>query len=323
MAKLIHDFPFDPSYGYDAAALRQVGAPPEPEGFTRFWQELYWKAREVSPKPEIRDAGQFGDKWRIFDIYYTSTQGARIGGWLLLPLNEAPRRGFVITHGYGGREAPDEKPLFSDAAILYPCLRGFHRSEQPGVPNECYAHVVHGIEDPHTYLLGRCVEDVWLAISALLRLFPELNGHLGYLGGSFGGGIGALALPWEERVQRAHLAVPTFGNQPLRLQLPTVGSGHAVIEHHRRHPEHTQRTLAFFDSAIAARHLKIPVHCACARFDPAVAPPGQYAVYNNLAGPKALYEHTAGHFEYPELVAELEESAAQVVDFFAPLCRNS
>jgi len=107
--------------------------------------------------------------------------------------------------------------------------------------------------------------------------------RLDYLGISFGGGIGALALPWDERFHRAHLNVPSFGHHPLRLALPGVGSGEAV----RRYQQRTGRALATlrsFDAAAAARYLRIPVHVAAARFDPAVPPPGQFAIYNALAG---------------------------------------
>ncbi|MEZ5583004.1 MAG: hypothetical protein R3F37_09785 [Candidatus Competibacteraceae bacterium] len=33
-------------------------------------------------------------------------------------------------------------------------------------------------------------------------------------------------------------------------------------------------------------------------FDPAVPPPGQYAIYNALAGHKDLFVLQAGHFEH-------------------------
>ncbi len=127
--------------------------------------------------------------------------------------------------------------------------------------------------------------------------------RLDYLGISFGGGIGALALPWDERFHRAHLNVPSFGHHPLRLTLPCVGSGEAV----RRYQQHTGRvleTLRYFDAAVAARYLKIPVHVAAARFDPAVPPPGQFAIYNALAGQRELFVLEAGHFDHAGQVAE-------------------
>jgi cephalosporin-C deacetylase len=29
-----------------------------------------------------------------------------------------------------------------------------------------------------------------------------------------------MALPWDDRFQRAYLEVPSFGNHPLRVQMP-------------------------------------------------------------------------------------------------------
>lgn len=67
----------------------------------------------------------------------------------------------------------------------------------------------------------------------------------------------------------------------------------------RRHV-HVVETLAYYDAAVAARYIRQPMHLAAARFDPAVAPPGQFAVYNGLPGPKELFVLNAGHFEHPE-----------------------
>ena len=127
--------------------------------------------------------------------------------------------------------------------------------------------------------------------------------RLDYLGISFGGGVGALALPWDERFHRAHLNVPSFGHHPLRLNCPCVGSGEAVRAYQRR-TGRALETLRYFDAAVAARHLRIPLHVAAARFDPAVPPPGQFAIYNALAGHRELFVLRAGHFDHPGATAE-------------------
>jgi len=129
------------------------------------------------------------------------------------------------------------------------------------------------------------VEDLWLAVSSLLKLFPATAGHLAYLGSSFGGGIGALALPWDMRIQRAHFNVPSFGNHPLRLQLPTWGSAAAMQKYQREHGN-ILVTLNYYDAAIAAQSIQVPVHIAVALADPVVAPPGQFSIYNALRGKK-------------------------------------
>ena len=117
------------------------------------------------------------------------------------------------------------------------------------------------------YILGGCVEDLWLAVSVLTELYPELDGRIGYAGMSFGGGVGALAMAFDRRIDRGHLAVPTFGNMPLWLTLPTVGSGHSVQNYQKTHTD-VLKTLSLFDAATAATRIEIPMLVAVARFDP-------------------------------------------------------
>jgi cephalosporin-C deacetylase len=169
------------------------------------------------------------------------------------------------------------------------------------------------------YILGGCVEDVWLAVSALLSLFPDLAGHLGYLGISMGGGIGALALAWESRISKGHLNVPTFGHQPLRLRLETNGSARSVQQFYRTHKKMTLKVLRYYDAALAAKRIKIPMHCACATFDPCVAPPGQFSIYNALNCEKHLFILEAGHHSYANQVQQEFELINQLDDFFASL----
>jgi len=167
-------------------------------------------------------------------------------------------RGVVAGHGYGGRPAPDPSEPGPPAVSIYPCARGFDRSARADIPNHAAAHVRHGIGNRGTYVHRGCAADLWCAASALIELYPEIEGALHYTGFSFGGGIGALALPWDKRFRTAYLDVPSFGNHPLRVQLPSTGSGESVRLYYKRHPE-VLEVLAYFDAATAARHIHIPV----------------------------------------------------------------
>ena len=311
-----HDFPFDPTYGYDLDALLRVPAPEEePDDFEAVWRRRYEQARAIRPAPEIRPSGVGSDDVQVFDVTFTSAGGVRIGGWLTLPRRGTVQRGVVVGHGYGGRDRPELQLPIRGAAALFPCARGLGCSRRPDIPDNAARHVLHGIESRDTYVHGGCAADVWCAASALLELVPEASGRLDYLGGSFGGGIGALALPWDERFDRAHLSVPSFGNHPLRLTLPCTGSGEAVRIYHRTHGEAID-VLRYFDAATAARRLRIPTLVAAALFDPAVPPPGQFAVYNALPGPKELFVLRAGHFDYPEAAAESKSLFERLSRFF-------
>lgn len=312
---------FDPNYGYSLAQLLAVGTAKAPAGFLEFWQQRYQKALRLAPLPKVTFLSTDKSGWQVFDIRYTSTDQRQIRCWLLLPKYGVVKRGFVIGHGYGGREGPDWHLPLQDSALLFPCFRGLGLSQQDDISADPFWHVRHYLNDANQYVLGGCVEDLWMGVSALLSLFPYLEGKLGYLGISFAGGIGALALASERRIARAHFNVPTFGNQPLRLRLPSQGSANSVQQYYHEHKKQTLKVLRYYDAATAAKYIQIPVHCACARFDPCVAPPGQFAIYNALPGEKQLFVLDAGHYNYPNQAQQQEQLLNELEDFFAPLAK--
>jgi cephalosporin-C deacetylase len=292
-----HSFPFDPTYGYDEAALRSIGCPSEPADFEAFWRQTYAMAKRVPPNPTRRVIRE-SRRMKIYEVEFDAWNGdqpIRIGGWMTTPGDEKITTGLVVGHGYGGRGGPELSPLIPSAAVIYPCARGFNRSADASIPNVAGAHVLHGIESRETYVHRGCVIDLWAAAWALMELEPASIDWMCCAGESFGGGIGALAIPWEPAFKRAFLDYPSFGNHPLRLQMQCVGSGESVRQ---TGGESHLPVLQYFDAATAAAHTKIPVMVAAALFDPAVPPPGQFAVYNCLAGEKKLFVRQAAHFDW-------------------------
>ncbi|AHF89429.1 deacetylase [Opitutaceae bacterium TAV5] len=341
-----HDFPFDPTGGYSPEQLLSLRLG-EPADFEAFWRETFALAERVPLDWRIRPSVTHpGDaRTEVFDVEFASlapeASGAaragaeawsgknRVGGWLTRPRGRPARRGVVHCHGYGGREGPDLSPPLpedADAAVIFPCCTGLPtRSLHTGIGSTGGEHVLHGIGNRETYVHRFCAADIWRAASVLLEAVPELlegrgagsaGGKLDYIGGSFGGGIGALALPWDARFRRAHLSVPSFGNHPLRLGLPCSGSGESVRLHAQRHPE-VREVLAYFDAAVAARRITIPVLVEAAYFDPAVPPAGQFSVYHALGGLKQLHASAAGHFDHAGTPAEQAALRAELVAFFA------
>jgi cephalosporin-C deacetylase len=295
-----HPYPFDPTYGYGLDALLAMRPPPAPPGFDEFWRARHIRALGVNPRARLSETSANHPKWRVHDIAYASTDEFPIGGWLLLPREGTVRRGLVVGHGYGGRDGPDFDVPVEETAVLFPCFRGLSLSRRPPISDDPAWHVLDHIEDPARYILAGCVDDLWLAVSVLIHLHPELDGRIGYWGASFGGGIGALAIGVDERIDRGHLVVPTFANMPVWLSLPTVGSGNAVQNYRKTHPD-VLDTLRLFDAATAATRIDKPMLVAVARFDPVVAPPCQFSVANALPPSKA-HETVildAGHFDYP------------------------
>ena len=307
---------FDPSYGYTLNQLLTVPAPTEPEGFAEFWRSRYRSALQVVPAPKLQSADESHPVYVCYDLTFQSIDGFPIGGWFLRPKNRAIKRGIVVGHGYGGRDAPDFHLPIDDAAFLFPCFRGLSRSRRWPISDNPSYHVLHDIDKRDDYILGKCVADLWVAVSALLALAPETIEHVGYLGISFGGGIGALALPWDQRIRRAHFNVPSFGNHPLRMQLPTWGSAGAIQDYYQAH-RHVLETLVYYDAAIAARYIGVPVHVAAALADPVVAPPGQFSIYNAIPGEKQLFVLEQGHADYPSKTLQDQALLKALQDFFS------
>jgi cephalosporin-C deacetylase len=311
---------FDPTYGYDLAALQAIAAPPPPPGFVEFWTGTFAQTAATPVNASMHEIPGGSATHRTFEVDYTSLGGFRVGAWLTIPRDGIIERGLVIGHGYGGREQPDPQPPAPHAAAIYPCARGMNRSARPDLPNTAPWHVIHGIKAKETYIHRFCVADLWAAATALTAMVPQTAGWLEYIGESFGGGMGALALPWDRRFRRATLMVPSFGNHPLRLTMPCVGSGQAVRIYHQHHPE-VPNILSYFDAATAAGHIKIPVLCACAQLDPAVPPPGQFAIYNALPGAKRLHVLQAGHYAWPGEAEDRARRDAAIAAWLAqPLC---
>ncbi len=315
-----HPFPFDPTGGLSLAALEALPLPDAAAGVDAFWETRYRAARAVDPAPRLAPRAAAHPDWQVHDLAYTSTDGVAIGGWLLRPARGAVRRGLVVGHGYGGREQPDFDLPVAETAVLFPCVRGIGRSVLPEVSSDPQRHVLHGIDDPDRYIIGGCVADLWVAVSVLCGLHPELGDRVAYSGVSLGGGLGALAIARDERIDRGALEVPTFGNMPLWLRCPSVGSAAAVQAHVATHPE-ARDTLALFDSAVAASRIRVPTIVAAARFDPAVAPPTQFSVANARAAAAAAGDHEtfvldAGHSEYDGMREQHARLAGRLRPFF-------
>ncbi len=291
--------------------MLQIVPPLPADDFEGFWRDKFDRAIKIDTRinHSILD-GDSRDDIEVSEINFDAmglndAPSVRIGGWLIRPRNVAPNRIEVVGHGYGGRESPELGSRNDPVIRLQVCKRGFHRSIQPDLPiNDASLHVVSGIESRETYVHLGNAADLWAGVKVLSELFPDLSDRLDYSGGSFGGGIGALAMPWDHRVRRVFLDVPSFGNHPLRLKMQCGGSGEAVRQRYLA-GQPVDHVLKYFDAAIAARFMDKPTLVGCARFDPAVPPPGQFSVYNAIPCVKKLVARDAGHFEYPHREREL------------------
>ncbi len=289
------DAPFDASYGHTLDTLRAVEPVPAPDGFAEKWSGWRQQADDTDAAPAFLSSDTLHGR-RVSIIEHAGVGGIRLRSWLVEPESGQARIGVVHGHGYGGRDAIDLARIPADAAAIFPVARGLPTLNRGvGAPELVERHVLSSIDDPDRYMLGLCARDLWLAADALVELTGV--GPLYYVGESFGGGIGALALPRDDRFVGATLIVPSFGQYDERLAVSCLGSGEVVRRYIARRPE-ARDVLRWFDASSAIGFANVPVRVEAALWDTYVPPQGQFAVANG-ARMLELAVLPAGHADYP------------------------
>ncbi|ALX65754.1 acetylxylan esterase [Microbacterium sp. XT11] len=306
---------FDGSYGHTLETLRAIEPVPAFDGFADRWMRWRDEARSVATAPVVLSTSVQGGR-NVSIIEHAGIGGVRLRSWYAEPVNGPARLGVVHGHGYGGRDAVEFDRIPDDAAAIFPLARGLQTLNVGiGAPDTAAEHVITGIDDPERYVIGLSARDLWLAADVLQERAGSVP--LYYFGESFGGGVGALALPWDDRFFGATLGVPSFGQYDERLRVPCLGSGEAVRRYVADHPE-AREVLRWFDASTALGFTRTPVRIEAALWDQYVPPAGQFGVANAARTPE-LAVLPAGHAEYPGMDAVI---AGMVADGRAHLERS-
>lgn len=299
-----HEYPFDPTNGKTLDELLAIKSSPEPEGFADFWRAHY--KRVMAKKLEYTVEGELWSKKpgeKIYKVRAVNYDGVEIVIFIARPENSAG--GLVLGQGYGNVATADYSEF--GLTLAKACVRGLGFSQCKDIPWDVTYHVLHGIGSRETYILLGVIADQWLTASVLLDMFPDCKGNLNYTGGSMGGGMGALLLPWDNRFKAGFLGVPTFGDR-IRFDYQSTGSGESCRKYVLEHPEALE-VLDWFDASNSARYINIPVGVAPACFDPCVAPVGQFSVANSIPEQyKTVFIRETGH--YAETPHDLEVNEA-------------
>ncbi len=300
----------DPSFGFSIEdLLNPQSLPVLPEGGEAWWRARYARLRQMELTLVWESEWSVEGKRRVRKLRIDTPQGRSVGAWFSIPLEGDVTRLVVHGNGYGAATASTDLLLGGEAHLL------LWRSIEQAGQNLFELPVTHGVEDRDTFILGGRVEDVWCAVSTMRSLYPDPALPLCYWGGSFGGGIGALATPWDERVDAVYFDVPTFGNHPVRLQTPCVGLGKALCDYYLKNPQILQ-TLQWYDAAATIACARQPLLCACGILDPIVPPVGQFAIWHAHRGPKRLLVMPAGHLDHPEVGIYAWEILDEVKQWF-------
>jgi cephalosporin-C deacetylase len=270
----------DGTFGYTLEELLKIEAPPPPEDFAEFWEETYRLATARVPDYRVEkeiwspDAGV-----KILQVRFRSYDGFDIGMWIARP--ESSTGGLVIGQGYGNPSAPPTTRN-PGLTVAMPCIRGLGISQCALIPWKTSAHAGYGIRSRETYVIRGAVTDIWEATSVLADMFPDTASNLNYSGGSLGGGLGAILLPWDKRFKAGEINVPTLAG-PMQFAFPVSGENPGATRRNAALSDPVcMRALSYFDGASAARRIMIPILMTPALSDKSNPPPAQFAIANAI-----------------------------------------
>lgn len=275
----------------------------EPEDFDEFWANAF-KERDAIPADFRMTPCESEGDFDIYRIDCANVNGLRSYGMLALPKDRSKKVPLYVYFG-GGEAYMSEKGFASSPAAIREQMGGitcaFVHFQLPPYPpvvepddlkprHEEFLkeiglkrYVYYGLDDPKKFY-------AYPAILGSLRLLdivvemPEINKDaIIYCGASHGGGFGIYYCCFSKHIKAAFCGVPNFGDIAgfMTGRHPTDSNAPEF----RGHIE----TRKYFDAAYCARRITIPIYMGVGFIDSACAPTAVYAIYNNLAGPKFMF----------------------------------
>lgn len=250
------------------------------EGFEAFWRRQYEEAINWKCAYTVEDEiWSPVENTRIYRIRFTSTDGFSIGLWIARP--EHSTGGILEGQGYGNVATPQttENP---GKTIVMPCIRGLGLSQCKEIPWVVRDHAGYGFDAPERYVLVGGVRDLWISLTIMLDMFPDTADNITYSGGSLGGGMGALCIPWDKRIHYGELNVPTLGGRVMLEYPGTPGDPSETRRTKALESETGMRVLDLCSASAAAQFIRVPTLVTPALCDHNVPPPGQFSVANSI-----------------------------------------
>lgn len=281
------------------------------EGFREFWMAQYAAARAWKKEYRVEEELWSPDPTcRIYRVSFTSTDGFVIGMWIARP--EGSIGGELVAHGYGNPAVPPVAAK-SGRTIAFPCVRGLGLSQCKEIPWRLAEHAAYGFDDPERYVITGGVRDLWIALTIMIDMFPDTAENIVCSGGSLGGAMGAMAIPWDERIHYGDLNVPTLGGR-IMLECPTTPDtpGNTRVQKALAGKE-GMRIIDFCNSSAAAQFIRVPTIITPALKDNSVPPPGQFAVANSIPEQYRIMRiRELGHAAATEKDAAMEAELSEI-----------
>ena len=298
-----------------------MGTNPRPDDFDEFWDASLNELDGIDPKPTVTPVPFATKIANCFDLYYTSTKGARIYAKLLIPKNLKGKAPALIQFHGLSIASTDWSNLFGFVAegfvvAAMDCRGQGGKSEDAGgVPGTTFTTpFMRGMEGEPTNLYYR---DVFLDAAMLARIvmnLPEVDKtKVAVNGGSQGG---ALAIACAALVPEIALCAPQYPylsdyqrtwNMDLDVNAYT-GMRYYFRSFDPRHEREKEifTKLGYIDIQFLAPRIKAKVKMFTGLMDTTCPPSTQFAAYNKIVSEKEMVIYPDYGHEYTQSQRDTE-----------------
>ena len=263
-----------------------------------FWAASLEELAAVEPdyqlsKQEVKE----GADHELYEVVMRSFGGARVRGWLQLPLTDGPHSALLRVPGYTQNMMPLDAA--SGAVILSFNIRGHGNSTDdiPGNPKDFW---LRGLDERDAYYYRGAYLDCVRAVDFLCSLEEVDTDRITVWGGSQGGGLAFATAALDQRIDLCVADIPWLCDWKNYLDLAGKTDDDEIrswLEAKAgRSVESTLKTLSYYDTMNLAHMIKCPTLMGVGLQDPICPPSTSFATFNRITAPRdfRIYEDS-GH----------------------------
>lgn len=297
---------FDASVGAAFEPERLKPSLPPPDDYDQFWENAFKELESIPPDYEKRPIAK-----GVYAVSCNTVNGKRQYGFLRLPEGPGPYPLKIWVNG-GEAYITEENALaggtpttMASLAIHLPPYKptakdgkAYHTKwlKENNLKRFIFENIDKKPRDLYFYpcILGGC-RLIDFAVKE-----PSIDkARVSYSGASHGGGFGVFYTAFSPHIKAAFCGVPNFGNLSGPADGRPIGISDGPLQG-------VWQKLRYFDAAYCARRITVPVFMSVGFIDGAVAPDSVYTIYNELHGPKFMFDkvnygHGGGPSEYQPL----------------------
>ena len=288
--------------------LHYQGSTPKPADFDAFWDARLAELSRIDPKPVLTRSSFQPNFAECYDLYFTSTKGARIHAKYARPRQHGGKcPALLFFHGYTGDcgDWPGYLPYGAEGF----CIAALDCRGQSGLSQDvggtlgmtCSGQFIRGLDGPAEDML---FVQIFLDTAQLARAVMSMDevdaARVGARGGSQGGGLTLACASLVPRIRRAAPDYPFLSDYKRVWDMDLAAGAYAELKTYFRmfDPRHLRENaifekLGYIDIQNLTKRIEAEVLMGVGLMDTVCPPSTQFAAYNKIRSKKH-------HILYPD-----------------------